>query len=225
MPTKKLILYARSHDEKGRDKVLVMKDTLKLPEGDVPEGASPDFTIYDVLESLTGLGVYPDHRPKGAIRFTEPDFIIFPYMEGKVITPEAEILCYSVEVNELRPLKDNVIWMPWWTLRLDSRVSTMSRFVIALLYAQIRGWEIKLDDQGNWTLPYFCTEGRENIAVDEILSGRIKMDVHDSFEDYIKKCTDRWLAKEKVKESKEKAHIVNQDNWLFRILRRWGMLI
>jgi hypothetical protein len=137
-----------------------------------------------------------------------------------------EVFCYSVEVNEHRRVSGNAIWLPWWSLRWDERTSTMMRFVMALLYAGISGWEMKLDEQGNWTLPYLCTEGRKNNTVDEILSGEVKMEVHDSMMDIIRKSSERWTArynKKKEDNKPEEPHPQN-DGWLIRLMRRWGMI-
>ncbi len=223
----KVFVYAQTHDERGNDKVLVLKEPHKevftLPQGDVLDGRPPEWVACEVLEAQTGLNIYPDRRlPPGAFCFSDNDFIRFPHLEGKLLAGNMEVLCYSVEVNERNSIKENSMWMPWWTLRWDDRMSTMMRFVIALLYAGISGWEMRLDERGNWTLPYLCTEGRKNHTVDEILSGEIKVEVYDSFEAIIRKSIDSRVAKHSKPEPEVTPPM--QENWVFRFFRRWGML-
>ncbi len=226
----KVFVYAQPHDDRGSDKVLVIKEPKRevftLPQADVPKDKYPEWVACEVLETQTGLGLYPDDHRGGGIIFREPmEFIRLPHLEGRLLSSQMEVLCYSMEVNESRPLTGNAVWLPWWSLRWDDRTSTMMRFIMALLYAGISGWEMKLDEQGNWTLPYLCTEGRKNHTVDEILSGEVKVEVHDSFEDIIRKQTERHLAKyRKPEEKKEEPVPPKEDNWLFRLLRAWKML-
>jgi len=227
MPHQKVFVYAQPHDDRGWDKVLVIKepnrDTFTLPQGEVPEGEYPEWFAYKVL-AQTGLGLYPDDRIEGIV-FREPmEFIRHPHLEGKVFAGDMEVFCYSMEVNERRPLNGNAVWLPWWSLRWDERGSTMMRFIMALLHSGICGWELKLNDQGNWTLPYLCTEGRRNHTVDEILLGEVKMEVHDSLQDIINKSTERWLSRFRKEEPKKEPPPPKNENWLTRLLRCWGML-
>lgn len=198
---KKVLVYALSHDARARDKVLFVykSNVLTLPQGDIVK-ERPDWSALDVLEDSTGLGIYPDRRdPPGSIVFRDNDFYRFPILMGKIVVKDGEILCYSIEVNEIRPVEGDAIWMPWHMARNDSRLSDMTRFVTSLLYAGIQGWELRMDDHGNWFVPYFSGVSHDNPFVSDLLNRKETIDLYDNADEIINKSVDRHFNKKPTK--------------------------
>jgi hypothetical protein len=226
MILQKVFSFAYAHNELGEDKVLLIKhpkrDVFTLPEKAIFTGRDPDWVACEALKEQTGLGLYPDRDRSGVWSSADGDFVRFPRLEGKIVAGNVEILCYSLEVNELKPLSGNAMWIPWKIIRYDDRLSSLMRFVISLLYAGLSGWEIRFS-KGTWTISQFCCEGRRSNLLDDLLSGGLKIGVHDSFDNILSKNTLAWLEKFDKPEFKEKTK-EDEDNWFFRLMRRLGLL-
>jgi hypothetical protein len=213
----KVFIYAQPHEEKHRDKVLVIKEpdrnVVTLPQGDVTD-QRPEWAVHDILKKQTGFAMYPDRRRPG-ICFSDCDFIKFPVLKGKVVAGDSEVLCYTIEVNERHKPEGDAIWLPWNLLRHDDCVSPLSRFVMALLYSEIAGWELTLDKSGVWRIACMSVSYNRSNLLEEILSGEIQAEVSDTLIDIIHKSNANYLKKREKKNPQKQTQPPKKRSWFW----------
>lgn len=207
----KVFVYAVPHEDNHQDKVLVIKEpdknVLTLPQGDVEDTKYPEWEACALLKRQTGYNIFPDHRMSGFV-LGEPDFFRFPILKGKIKVGTMQVLCYQIEVNERHKPQGDSVWLPWYLLRHDGRVSALSRFIMALLYSGISGWELNLDEAGVWRITCMSISNDRTSdkfdTISQIISGEIQMEMSDTFFNITKKSSNNFMMKYEAKKKKPK---------------------